>query len=70
MNNIDDLVEIYECPLCGGAGILEEDCGSSYYVTCLECGCHSVNMISSQTMTDLMQQSALLIYGTVARLFP
>ena len=28
MNNIDDLVEIYECPLCGGAGILEEDCGS------------------------------------------
>ena len=25
MNNIDDLVEIYECPLCGGAGILEED---------------------------------------------
>gem|GEM_PF-4873966 len=39
MNNIDDLVEIYECPLC-------------------------------ETMTDLMQQSALLIYGTVARLFP
>ncbi len=31
MNNIDDLVEIYECPLCGGAGISEEDCGSSYY---------------------------------------
>ena len=30
MNNIDDLVEIYECPLCGGAGILEEDCGSSF----------------------------------------
>ena len=30
--------------LCGGAGILEEDCGSSYYVTCLECGCHSVNI--------------------------
>ena len=68
MNNIDDLVEIYECPLCGGAGILEEDCGSSYYVTCLECGCHSVN-IDFKTMTDLMQQSALLIYGTVARLF-
>ena len=41
---IHDLVEIYECPLCGGAGILEEDCGSSYYVTCLECGCHSVNI--------------------------
>ena len=68
MNNIDDLVEIYECPLCGGAGILEEDCGSSYYVTCLECGCHSVN-IDFKTRTDLMQQSVLLIYGTVARLF-
>ena len=70
MNNIDDLVEIYECPLCGGAGILEEDCGSSYYVTCLECGCHSVNIDFKSDDDDLMQQSALLIYGTVARLFP
>ncbi len=42
--NIDDLVEVNECPLCGGGGILEEDCGSSYYVTCLDCGCHSVNI--------------------------
>ena len=69
MNNIDDLVEIYECPLCGGAGILEEDCGSSYYVTCLECGCHSVKIDFKSDDDRLMQQSALLIYGTVARLF-
>ncbi|MDD7280538.1 Lar family restriction alleviation protein [Floccifex sp.] len=40
--NIDDLV-IYDCPLCEGASLLEEE-GNSYYVTCMECGCHSVNV--------------------------
>ena len=31
--NIEELVEISECPHCGGGAILEE-----------ECGCHSVNI--------------------------
>ena len=42
--NIDELVEVHECPVCGGAGLLEEECGSSYYVMCTECGAHSVNI--------------------------
>ena len=37
-------IELYDCPLCGGGAILEEECGSSCYVVCLECGCHSVNI--------------------------
>ena len=39
---IDELV-IYDCPVCEGAALLEEE-GNSYYVTCMECGCHSVNV--------------------------
>ena len=42
--NIEELVEISECPHCGGGAILEEECGCSYYVKCLECGCNSVNI--------------------------
>ena len=42
--NIEELVEVHECPVCGGAGLLEEECGSSYYVMCTECGAHSVNI--------------------------
>lgn len=42
--NIDELVEISDCPVCGGGAILEEECGNSYYVMCTECGAHSVNI--------------------------
>ena len=42
--NIDELVEVHDCPVCGGGAILEEECGNSYYVMCTECGAHSVNI--------------------------
>lgn len=40
--DIFEQIEIYDCPHCGGGGILEEECGSGFYVGCIECGCHSV----------------------------
>ncbi|MEE1305595.1 MAG: Lar family restriction alleviation protein [Agathobacter sp.] len=39
-----DKIEIYDCPHCGGGGILEEENGCSFYVMCWECGCRSVNI--------------------------
>ena len=42
--NIDEMLEISDCPLCEGGALLEEECGCSYYVMCLECGCHTVNI--------------------------
>ena len=27
-----------DCPYCGGAGLLEEENGWSWYVTCMDCG--------------------------------
>ena len=42
--NIDEMLEISDCPLCEGGSLLEEECGCSYYVMCLECGCHTVNI--------------------------
>ena len=42
--NIDEMLEISDCPLCDGGALLEEECGCSYYVSCLDCGCHTVNI--------------------------
>ncbi len=40
--DILDTIELNDCPLCLGAGLLEDDgenCVSAY---CLDCGCHTV----------------------------
>ena len=39
-----EAIEIQDCPLCDGGGLLEEEYGSSFYVSCLLCGCHTVNI--------------------------
>jgi len=33
--------ELFECPECGGAGLLEDESGWCMYVMCMECGCHT-----------------------------
>ena len=30
--NIEDMLEINDCPLCDGGALLEEECGCGYYV--------------------------------------
>ena len=39
--NIEEMLEINDCPLCDGGGLLEEECGCGYYVMCMDCGCQS-----------------------------
>ena len=31
-------IELEDCPYCGGAGLLEEEGGWSWYVMCMDCG--------------------------------
>ena len=40
MDILDEL-ELFDCPLCHGAGLLEEENGWCAYVTCMDCGCHT-----------------------------
>lgn len=42
--DIEKELEICDCPLCDGGGILEEECGCGYYVMCWQCGCRSVTI--------------------------
>jgi len=31
-------IELQDCPFCRGAGLLEEESGWCWYVTCVDCG--------------------------------
>ncbi len=42
--NIEEMLEIHDCPLCDGGALLEEEKDCGYYVMCMECGCHSVTI--------------------------
>ena len=37
-------ISLQDCPICGGAGLLEEEQGWCFYVSCLDCGAHSVEV--------------------------
>ena len=39
--DIYDEIELDICPNCGGAALLEEENGWAWYVTCMDCGCHT-----------------------------
>ncbi|MBS7379116.1 MAG: Lar family restriction alleviation protein [Candidatus Ornithospirochaeta sp.] len=44
MDEINKEVEIFECPICSGPGILEEENGWCFYVMCMDCGCHTAEV--------------------------
>ena len=37
-------IELLDCPICGGAGLLEEEYGWCISVTCLDCGAHTAEI--------------------------
>jgi len=43
MDIINEL-DVFDCPLCHGAGLLEEESGWCMYVSCLDCGCHTAEV--------------------------
>lgn len=40
MDQINEII-LEDCPVCQGAGLLEEENGWCFYVTCMDCGSHS-----------------------------
>ncbi len=39
-----DQIELFDCPVCHGAGLLEEEAGWCVYATCLDCGAHTAEI--------------------------
>ena len=43
MHDFDD-IELFDCPLCHGPGLIQEENGWCLYVECLDCGCHTAEL--------------------------
>ena len=55
-------LDIFDCPICRGPGLLEEENGWCWYVMCLDCGCHTaeVGFKSAEERLQAAQQAARL----------
>ena len=39
-----ELIELGECPICHGTGVLEEENGWCFYVACTDCDSHTAEI--------------------------
>ena len=37
-------IDLLDCPVCQGPGLLEEENGWCFYVMCLDCGCQTAEV--------------------------
>lgn len=60
--DIYEKIDLQDCPLCGGASLLEEESGCGFYVTCLDCGCYTVTIDykSNEGRLDAAEKAAYL----------
>ena len=55
-------IDLLDCPVCNGPGLLEEENGWCFYVMCLDCGCHTaeVEFKTEEDRFDAARQAARL----------
>ena len=56
------LVDLQDCPCCGGSALLEEESGWCFYVTCMDCDRHTaeVEYRSPEGRENAARQAAFL----------
>ena len=59
MEKILKEIDLQECPLCRGTGVLEEEGGWCFYVSCMDCGAHTAE-IPYKTADDRLPQACSL----------
>lgn len=59
---IHEQIELQDCPLCGGVGLLEEENGWCWYVMCLDCGAQTapIEYRRRTERADAAKKAALL----------
>ena len=66
-------IELFDCPICGGPGILQEEEGWCLYVECLDCGCHTAELSyadEEERLNSAKQVSSLWNVGKVIHTAP
>ena len=61
MDHFND-IELFDCPICHGVGLLEEENGWCVYASCLDCGCHTAELSfkSDEEKIKVAKQAASL----------
>ena len=61
MDQINE-ISLQDCPICQGAGLLEEENGWCFYVSCMDCGSHTaeVGYKTPEQRLDAARQAAML----------
>ena len=73
MERILKEIELQDCPLCRGTGIVEEEGGWCFYVSCLDCGCHTAEIpykSAQERLTAAKNAAHLWNIGKVLRSDP
>ena len=55
-------IELFECPLCHGPGLIQEENGWCLYVQCMDCGCRTAEL--SYNSEEERQQMARHVAST------
>ena len=37
-------IEVFDCPVCHGTGMIQEENGWCLYVECMDCACHTAEL--------------------------
>ena len=53
--DIHEELDLQDCPYCGGAGLLAEENGWCWTVTCMDCGAHTAHF---EFKTDAQRREA------------
>ena len=58
--NIFKEIDLLDCPICHGSGLLEEESNYCYYITCMDCGAHTAEVVfkSDKERLEAAQKAA------------
>lgn len=71
MKGFED-IEILDCPICQGTGLIQEESGWCVYVECLNCGSHTAELSynteeerkkAAQGVADLWNLGKVIVAG-------
>ena len=65
-------IEVLDCPICQGPGLIQEENGWCVYVECLNCGSHTAELsfnneeerkTAAQNVADLWNMGKVIVAG-------
>jgi len=68
--DIVDEIEIFDCPICHGPGVLEDENGWCLYVTCMDCGTHTAEVSYNNAEERIAAAKRIISRWNVGKVIP